>query len=177
MQDQLMGNDVSVSSSSSKLQNNISETEISNLSSTGYSKTAQEYTLEMENKRLQQQMEDLKRIIEEQREENLRLQEQVRKEVHATVDGRIDERMETKFQQMMDLMITQWTTHQPGHTMNIHNQIPQIGDIEGRHNDPQRLVAKSKVRQIMDATTPPRNKVRKYDVKESATPMEGQSPT
>jgi hypothetical protein len=50
-------------------------------------------------------------------------------------------------------------------------------DLDSKTNGPQRSATKPKVRQIMDATTPPRNKVRKYDAKESATPMEGQSPT
>jgi hypothetical protein len=122
-------------------------------------------------------MEELKRIIKNQREENIRLTEQVREEVHATVDERIDDRMEMRLQQITDQMVTKRTTYQTGYTRDTHYQGSDSTEIDNTNNGKWRNISKPKVRQIMDATTPPRNKVMKYDDRDSNTPMEGQSPT
>lgn len=177
MQEQMMGNDTSASSNSSKAQNNVSATDISNLSSTSCSKTATEMLLQAENTKLQEQLKELKQIIQIQREENLRLTEKVREEVKATVDERIDDQMEQRFQQMMDQIATQWTTHQTVYPMNTDNQGFNTKDDHYKFQEQHRIVSKPKAQQIMDATTPPRNKVMRYDENKPTTPMEGQSPT
>jgi hypothetical protein len=161
MQDQLMGTDTTVSSNSSKVHNNISETDISNLSSISCSKTATELLLQAENTKLQEQMKELQKIIKTQREENIRLTEQVREEVQSTVDERIDDRMEKRFQQMMDQMVTTWTMYQTGYPMTTRNQGLDTNEDTSTLQGQRRIASKPKARQIMDATTP----LEHYEVK------------
>jgi hypothetical protein len=84
--------------------------------------------------------------------------------------------MEIRFQQMMDQMATQWTMYQIGYPMERQNPGPDSNEVSNLQGN-RGTASKPKVRHIMEATTPPRNKVMRYDDNKPNTPMEGQSPT